>query len=182
VVSAEPSAAPPSASPSGRLAKGPPEGYVQLEVAGVAAAGPEGFAVVLVDGDREMAVPIFVGGTEALSIELRHNRRRYARPLTHDLLDAIMHELGGELVKIHIDDIREDVFVGAVFVRVGARVFEVDARPSDAIALALGSRVPIYVSPAVVGKAGIKKKDMPTPPAQPTGKPPTAPTTGPQPI
>jgi bifunctional DNase/RNase len=132
-----------------------PKGYLELEVGAVIAA-PGGHAVVLVHQKREVAIPIFIGGTEALSINLRHNKRHYARPLTHDLLDAIMEKLGGELVHIQIDAIRDDTYVGAVFVRQGTEIIEVDARPSDAIALAIGSRVPIYVAEEVLEKAGVK--------------------------
>ena len=126
--------------------------------------------------ERQVAVPIFIGGTEALSIELRHNKRRYARPLTHDLLDAIMTKLGGKLVHIQIDAIRDDTFVGAVFVRKGDAILEVDARPSDAIALAIGSRVPIYVAEKVLEKAGMSREEL-TPPT-----PDAMPGLGPQPI
>ncbi len=160
LVVAEPAAAEPVAA--GPVAPRPleaPTGYVELEVGGVIAA-PGGHAVVLVNDQRRIAVPIYIGGTEALSIDLRHNKRRYSRPLTHDLLDEIMEKLGGELVRIQIDAIRDGVFLGAVFVRKGSEIIEVDARPSDAIALAIGNRVPIYVAEEVVEKAGVKKDDV----------------------
>jgi bifunctional DNase/RNase len=158
-------APPPDARASSATATGAragvkaPPGYQRLRVAGVAVAGP-GHAVVLVDEAKSLAIPIFVGGTEAMAIELRSTRRRFTRPLTHDLLDAMVHELGGEVIKVHIDDIRRNAFVGAVFVRSGKRVFEVDARPSDAIAIALGSRVPIFVAKDVVEQAGIKREEL----------------------
>jgi bifunctional DNase/RNase len=156
-----------------------PDGYAELSVGGVVSS-PGGHAVVLIDAEREVAIPIFVGGTEALAIELRHNKQRYARPLTHDLLDDIMTRLGGKLVKIQIDDIRDDTFIGAVYVVHGGEVMTIDARPSDAIALALGSEVPIFVRKTVVERAGIRKEDL-TPEA-PSAPSPTAPTSGPQPI
>ena len=106
---------------------------------------------------KQTMLPIFVAEAEALSIHLRRDKRRFVRPLTHDLLDDILRRLGAELVKIHIDDIRGKTFVGAVFVRSGDKVFEVDARPSDAIALAIGNRAPIFVSKRVLERAGIKK-------------------------
>ncbi len=155
--------------------QGAPTGYVELEVGGVIAA-PGGHAVVLVHDKREIVLPIFIGGTEALSINLRHNKRRYARPLTHDLLDTIMEKLGGELVHIQIDAIRDETYLGAVFVRQGSEIIEVDARPSDAIALAIGNRVPIYVAEDVIKKAGVKKDDLMP------GRPGLVPDPGPQPI
>ena len=121
---------------------------------------PKGAAVLLADREGEVALPIFIGGTEALSIALRHEDRRYARPLTHDLLDAIMSRLGGELVKVHIDDVQNGVFIGTVFVRQGERLISVDARPSDAIALAVGDGVPIFVARRVLATAGIRREDL----------------------
>src|SRR5688572_3528356 len=82
-----------------------PKGYVELTVGGVIEAEGD-HAVVLIDRARETVVPIGIGGTEALSIHLRHNKRRYPRPLTHDLLDEIVRQLGGRVVKVHIEDMR----------------------------------------------------------------------------
>lgn len=143
-----------------------PEGYVEMTVVGVAPTG-DGEAVLLVDEDKSVIVPIFIGGTEALSIDLRHRRKRYQRPLTHDLLDEVARELGGSFEKVHVDDIKGNTFVGTVFLRAGKRVVQIDARPSDAIALALGNRVPIFVAQRVIDQAGIRKSDMPDDPARP---------------
>ncbi|MEQ9321737.1 MAG: bifunctional nuclease family protein [Polyangiaceae bacterium] len=139
-----------------------PSGYVEMVVADVAES-TGGFAVALTDADRSVMVPIFVGGTEALAIDLRHGKRRFSRPLTHDLLDAVMEELGGKLVKVQVDAIVDEVFIGSIYVRRGGEVLELDARPSDAIALALGAEVPIYVRQTVIDEAGI--------PAPPQGVP-----------
>lgn len=148
-----------------------PQGYVELEVGGIVAT-PRGHAVILTNPAREIVIPIFIGGTEALTIDLRQNKRRYARPLTHDLLDEVLRRLGGEAVKIQIDDIREDTFIGSIFVRRGSEIIEIDARPSDAIAVALGHRVPIFVAAHVLDRAGIRKEDvLPPDPSQPSTTP-----------
>jgi len=131
-----------------------PAGYVEMEVAEVAES-TGGFAVALVDAERSVMLPIFVGGTEALAIDLRHAKRRFERPLTHDLLDTIMSKLGGELVQVRVDAIIDGVFIGSIYVRHEGEVLELDARPSDAIALALGNEVPIYVKQEVIDEAGI---------------------------
>lgn len=141
----------------------PPAGYVELAVQDVVATPHGGPAVLLRDAAGVHLVPIFVGGTEALSIELRHSRRRYVRPLTHDLLDAVLEKLGGSVIRVQIDGIKQDTFVGSVYVKRGRDVFKLDARPSDAIALALGSVAPIFVSPDVVEQAALEP-----------GKPPPA--------
>lgn len=138
----------------------PPAGYVEMTVLDVKGTA-DGDAVLLVNPTRSVVVPIMVGGTEAMSIQLRHSKQRFQRPLTHDLLDSIMHELGGSLVKVQIDDIREGTFLGTVFVRKGSRVVSIDARPSDAIALAIGNQVPIFMAQRVIDEAGLHKDASP---------------------
>jgi bifunctional DNase/RNase len=146
-----------------------------MTVAAVAPAG-DGKAVLLADPAGQIVVPIFVGGTEGLSIELRQEKRRYQRPLTHDLLDSVMRELGGELDKVQVDDLKSNVFIGTVFVRQGTRVVPIDARPSDAIALALGADAPIFVARKVVEAAGVRRDQLdgsgePGRPRVPAGEP-----------
>jgi bifunctional DNase/RNase len=86
--------------------------------------------------------------------------RRYERPLTHDLLSALMRELGGSAVKAQIDDLRDDTYFGSVFVRQGERVLQLDARPSDAIAIALGCGTPLYVSRSVMLTSGVPREEI----------------------
>jgi bifunctional DNase/RNase len=132
----------------------PPVGYVEMTVAGV--VGTEGGnAVVLVDAARTLGIPVFIGGTEAMSIQLRLEGRKYQRPLTHDLLDAIVDKLGGRIVAVRVDSIENDVFIGAVLVQRGKRISEIDSRVSDALALAIGNRAPIYVAKRVLDKSGV---------------------------
>ncbi len=122
-----------------------PKGYVEMFVAAVITTdgGP---AVVLQDADKRRLLPIWVGMNEAHAIQLRLENKRFARPLTHDLLDAVLSRLGGELVKIHVSDLRGDTFIGTIFVKRNSEVVGLDARPSDSIALALGNRAPIFVA------------------------------------
>ena len=125
-----------------------------VTVSGVFAT-ESGPAVFLSTEDGRRILPIWIGGTEALAIQLRHERRQFRRPLTHDLLDRIMQKLGGKLVEVRIDDLKGDTFVGTVYVKSGTEISHFDARPSDSIALALGSRAPIYVSKKVMRRAGL---------------------------
>jgi bifunctional DNase/RNase len=140
-------------------APAPPQGYVIMKVADVVPTS-QGNAVLLTDEAEERMLPIFVGGTEALSIQLRLDAKRYERPLTHDLLDNLVGKLGGDLVKVQVDEIRGSVFVGSVFVRQAGKIISVDARPSDAIALALGRRAPIFVASKVMDASSVKKRDL----------------------
>ena len=129
-----------------------PDGFVEMFVAGVLTTegGP---AVILRDKSETKLLPIWIGFAEAHAIQLRLERRRFPRPLTHDLLETIMQDLGGSLVKIHVDDLKGDTYVGTVFVKHGAEIRHFDARPSDSIALALGNDVPIFVSESVLKRA-----------------------------
>lgn len=134
-----------------------PEGFVEMFVAGVLTTegGP---AVILRDKSEKKLLPIWIGFSEAHAIQLRLERQRFPRPLTHDLLDTVMRELGGELVKVHVDDLEGSTFVGTIFVKKGSKVTPIDARPSDSIALALGSRVPIYVAKSVLERVDEDRK------------------------
>src|SRR5688572_2633269 len=115
----------------------PPEGYVSVEVATVIPASDGAFTVVLVDPGRRWALPIAIGEAEARAIDLRLEGRKYPRPLTHDLIDTVVDRLGGAVVKVQVDDLRDGTFFGTVFLRHGERLLALDARPSDAIALAV---------------------------------------------
>jgi bifunctional DNase/RNase len=138
----------------------PPKGFVEMTVASVMEyRGSQ--AVVLKTLSGDYTLEIWIGPSEAFVIDLRLNRRRFQRPLTHDLLDSIMRELGGKLIKIQVDDLKNNTFVGTVFVKHKKKVIPIDARPSDSIALAIGNRAPIFVSKSVLERAGRKTTKTP---------------------
>lgn len=128
--------------------------FVSMQVAGVMQT-ESGEAVILTDAKKVRYLPIFIGGTEALSIQLRLEDRRFERPLTHDLFDAMLKELGGELIKVQIHALKKSTFIARVFVRRAGRTITLDARPSDSIALALGKKIPIFVAAEVLQRAGL---------------------------
>jgi bifunctional DNase/RNase len=138
---------------------GAPKGYEHATVWDLVPAG-DGAAVLLLDSSKTTVLPIFVGGTEALTIRLDLDGTHYGRPLTHDLLASLVKELGGEAVKAQIDDMRDDTYFGSVFVRQGERILQLDARPSDAIAIALGSGAPLYVSRSVMLTSGVPRDEL----------------------
>jgi len=149
----------------------PPQGYVEMTPARVEPSAGGMAAVLLSDAAESVILPIYVGGTEALSIQLRLDKQRYQRPLTHDLLDAAVRELGGEVWKVHVDDLRNEVYIGRVFLRKGDRIIDLDARPSDAIALAIGDHVPIYVARRVLDRAGVRRDESAPKASAPPGGP-----------
>jgi bifunctional DNase/RNase len=137
----------------------PPADYIPMTPQ--SRSGPAfGNVVLLFDPAGQVVVPIFIGGTEALSIQLRLAKRRYARPLTHDLLDVILGELDVEMLRAQVDTLQDNVYIGTVVLRRGKEILEIDARPSDAIALAIGNQVPIYVSRKLVDHAGVAISEL----------------------
>lgn len=104
-----------------------------------------------VDGDRSF--PIVIGIFEATSIDRRVRGMEAPRPLTHDLITAVVDQMGGEIQDIVISDLKEHTYFAKLRVRKDGELIEVDCRPSDAIALAVTARVPIYVSEGVLGEA-----------------------------
>ena len=141
---------------------------IEMEVGGVLPLRGGGAAVVLIDSTRSKALPIAISGTEALSIQLRLTKQHYPRPLTHDLMESIVRELGGKIVRVQVDEIRGEAFIASVFVQVGQRTSRIDARPSDGIALALGNALPVFVARKVLDRAGMSPDALENPESAPT--------------
>ena len=112
--------------------------------------------VVLKDDDEKFFLPIWVGIFEANAIALQLENITTPRPMTHDLLRNMIAELNARVLRIVINDLRDSTFFAQIRLGIGAdRTLEVDARPSDAIALALRARVPIFAESSVLDKAGV---------------------------
>jgi len=103
------------------------------------------------DGDRQL--PILIGISEALAIDRRLKGLRTPRPLTHDLMATIVEELGADIERIVINDLRDHTFFAKLVVRKNGEVVEIDSRPSDAIALGVGDATPIFVESHVLDEA-----------------------------
>ena len=109
--------------------------------------------VVLKEVDGERNFPIVIGIFEATSIDRRVKGIQAPRPLTHDLIISVVEQMGGEIQDIVISDLKEHTYFAKLRVRKDGELTEVDCRPSDAIAIAVASRVPIYVNEDVLGEA-----------------------------
>ncbi len=133
-----------------------PKGYVEAHVLRGTSPTPGGSMVLVSDAAETIALPIFIGGTEAMSIDLRLRGDKYARPLTHDILSETIHELGGRAVQVQVDELVADTYRGTVVLeRADGSFATLDARPSDCIALSLGEKVPIYVKKALLDTEGV---------------------------
>ena len=111
--------------------------------------------VILKEKSTDMYLPIWIGPAEADSIAVKLQDVSVPRPLTHDLLNLVITTLGGAVSHIVVSDLQNDTFYAKIAIQLNSSNFEVDSRPSDAIALAVRVKVPIYVEDAVMEKAGV---------------------------
>ena len=109
--------------------------------------------VVLKDEEEKFFLPIWVGIFEANAIALQLENVTTPRPMTHDLLRTAIAELDGRVTRIVINDLRDSTFFAQIRLTAGGRTLELDARPSDAIALALRAAAPIFVAQSVLEQA-----------------------------
>lgn len=109
--------------------------------------------VILKDKGGERVLPIWVGVFEANAIALQIENIATPRPMTHDLLRNILSEIEADVLRIVVSDLRDNTFYAMIYLDRGGDTIAVDARPSDAIALALRTKAPIYVEDSVVESA-----------------------------
>ena len=111
--------------------------------------------VILREADAERYLPIWIGSWEAQSIAMRLQGVEAERPLTHDLLSTILTELGATIRHIVVSDLADETFRARIVIVSGGDDFEIDARPSDAIALAVRTSAPIFATETVLDRAGV---------------------------
>ena len=112
-----------------------------------------GFVVLLMDLSNKTGLPIWIGPFEANAIAMKLKKIGSHRPLTHDLIHNILNTLGSEVVKIIVNDLKENTYYALIhLIRRGEEII-IDSRPSDAIAIALAVNAPIFVSDQVIEKA-----------------------------
>jgi hypothetical protein len=109
--------------------------------------------VVLKDENEKFFLPIWVGIFEANAIALQLENISTPRPMTHDLLRNMISELDARVIRVVINDLRDSTFFAQIRLITGEKTLEVDARPSDAIALALRTEAPIFVTQSVLDQA-----------------------------
>lgn len=108
--------------------------------------------IVLKERHGERGFPIVIGIVEVFAIDRRLKGIKPPRPMTHDLLDEVIKNLGATVEKIVINDLRNHTFYAQIFLSSNGKTIEIDSRPSDAIALAAASNTPIYVAEHVFEK------------------------------
>lgn len=115
--------------------------------------------VILKDVHSERFLPIFIGQFEAEAITIELQAAPHSRPLTHDLLKSVIQEMGGRVAYILVNDLRQDTFYARIVIDIDGRQIEVDSRPSDAIALAVRVKAPIFINEAVMDKSSVEPEE-----------------------
>jgi hypothetical protein len=115
--------------------------------------------VILKEKGEERYLPIWIGLYEAEAITIALQKIQVARPQTHDLLKTMIQSLNGQLVQVEITSLSDDVFYATLTLETNGVQSQVDCRPSDALALAARTKVPIYVAESVMHQAGITPED-----------------------
>jgi bifunctional DNase/RNase len=118
--------------------------------------------VILKDSDNKLNLPIWIGLLEATAMATEIEGVKMARPMTHDLLRNILGEVGCAVESIEITELKENTYYATVQLRLGARALSIDSRPSDAIALALRTKSPIYVAKAVLEASSVLQQNEDT--------------------
>jgi len=138
-----------------------PRDMVEMEVAAVFPLdGGEAGLLVLREKGRETLLPIVVGRGEADSIEMRLERRVPERPRAQELLENAIGALGARVVRVEIRDASEALYRARVRIAHGGNEIELEARPSDSVALALRASAPIFASRELVRDAGLERDDL----------------------
>ncbi len=135
--------------------------FIQVDIVGLSTSPSSGgaYALVLGEVNGNRRLPIIIGSAEAQAIALELEKIQPPRPMTHDLLRDVFEAVGAEVVDVVVDELREGTFFAKIRYVHDGEEGQLDARPSDAIALAVRAEAPIFVSPAVIEEAGIPTEE-----------------------
>lgn len=128
---------------------------IRCEILGLSSSPSTGgaYAILLKEMNGSRRLPIIIGAFEAQAIALEIEGIKPPRPLTHDLLKNFLDNVGAVVVEVLIDELRENTFYAKIILEMSTLTNEIDARPSDAIALAVRAQSPIYVTESVMDAA-----------------------------
>jgi hypothetical protein len=116
--------------------------------------------VLLKELSTERYLPIWIGQYEADAITMElQEKRLFKRPMTHDLLNNVIRDMGGRLLHILVNDVRNDIFYARLVVEIDGRRVDIDSRPSDAIAIAVRASAPIFVNESVMEKSSVEPEE-----------------------
>jgi len=131
---------------------------IEVEISNLIPQEEGGFLLVLKKVDSEEILPISIGDNEGISILRELHKTPMPRPMTYELLNKIIKELGGKIEKITIDKLQDGIFYATIHIKQGNRKIKIDSRPSDAINIAIRKGVKIFVEEKVFDKMKIEIK------------------------
>jgi len=131
---------------------------LEVEISNLIPQEEGGFLLVLKKVDSEEILPIAIGDNEGISILRELHKTPMPRPMTYELLNKIIKELGGKIEKITIDKLQNGIFYATIHIKQGNRKIKIDSRPSDAINVAIREKVKIFVEEKVFNEMKIEIK------------------------
>jgi bifunctional DNase/RNase len=139
------------------------EGFIEMRVGGLTLDPVTKTPIVILkDAENKLTLPIWVGLMEATAMATELEGIKMARPMTHDLLQNTIVELGGEVESIEVTDLRDNTYYAVIYLRAGEKRIAIDSRPSDAISLALRTRSVIYVAKKVIETSSVLQQNEET--------------------
>lgn len=156
---------------------------VQVEILGLSTSPHNNgaYALILFEVGGKRKLPIIIGGYEAQAIALKLENIKAPRPFTHDLIRNITDTFNISISEVNIDELKNETFFAKIVCEMGGVTHEIDARPSDAIAIAVRCDAPIFVSEEVMNEAGITDERQADQPALEEGSPAEKPEPAPAP-
>ena len=134
---------------------------LEMVVSGLAMDPVNNAPIVIVrEKDGTRVVPIWIGVVEASAIAFELEEVKLERPLTHDLLKTTIEALGGTVLRVAVVDLRDNTYFAVIVIEKGGETIEIDARPSDAIAVALRCRAPVLCESDVVDRAHVREESI----------------------
>ena len=132
----------------------------RVNIAGLTMDPSSNIPIVILKDQEDRAIPIWIGVLEAASIASALQNIKFERPMTHDLFKNFTEILNMSVSKIEICDLKDNTFYSRIYFISGEKIFDLDARPSDAIAIAIRFKAPIYVNEKVMVKSNIPVGDI----------------------
>jgi len=133
---------------------------VEVKINGLFLTQSQASGVILKELDGDRTLPIIIGEYEAQSIALGLENIKPPRPITHDLTINIIESFGGQIERIVVTELKNNTYYAVVEIRRKMKLFEIDSRPSDAIALAVRNNIPIFVAEKVMQKGSYTSDEM----------------------
>ncbi len=133
---------------------------IEVKINGLFLTQSQASGVILKELDGDRTLPIIIGEYEAQSIALGLENIKPPRPITHDLALSIIEKLGGQIERVIVTDLKNNTYYAIIEIRRKMKLYEIDARPSDAIALAVRQNIPIFVEEEVMQKGAYTSEEL----------------------